>query len=183
MVIMVIKLTKVPTDLCTESVYGYQRPYMVTSGFVWLSWLSVVISGFLWLPEPVHGHQWFLWLSWLSIHQCFYGYHGYQWLYQWFPLVTRDCAWSPVVFMVIMVISGYQWFPVVTTACVLSPVVFMVISGYMHGYCDYQWLCMVISGHAWLSVVVCMATQVPYSSRFVQIQKPSKMCVLVWYAK
>ena len=28
--------------------------------FLWLSWLSVVISGFLWLPETVHGYQWFL---------------------------------------------------------------------------------------------------------------------------
>ena len=128
-------------------------------------------------------------------------------------MVARDCAWSPVVFMVIMVISGYQWlsvvisgFLMVTRDCAWSPVVFMVISGYMHGYCGYQWLCMVISGYIsvcmhgvcgyictvivviyawllWLSVVVCMATQVPCSSWFMQIQKPPKMCVLVWYAK
>ena len=115
MVIMVIKQTKVSTDLCIENlsvgsqclwlpetIHGHQCQWLL-----WLSWLSVVISGFLWLPEPVHGHQWFLWLSWLSVHQCFYGYHGYQWLS--------------------VVISG---FPI---ACAWSPVVFMVISGYMHG--------------------------------------------------
>ena len=133
MVIMVIKQTKVSTDLCIEnlsvvlrmvvSVYGYQRLYMVTSVFL----VIVVISG-----------------------------------YQWFSVVTRACTWSPVVFMVIMVISGYQWFPVVTRDCVWSPVVFMVImiiSGYQrlcmvtsgfYGYHGYQWLSVVICGFLWL---------------------------------
>ena len=139
MVIMVIKQTKVSTDLCIEnlsvvlrmvvSVYGYQRLYMVTSVFL----VIVVISG-----------------------------------YQWFSVVTRACTWSPVVFMVIMVISGYQWFSVVTRDCVWSPVVFMVImviSGYqwflwlpetVHGYHWFlwlSWLSVVISGFLWLPLL------------------------------
>ena len=79
MVIMVIKQTKVSTDLCIENLsvvldgsqclwlpatvhgdqwfYGYQWLSVVICGFLWL---SVVINGFLWLPETVYGHQWFM---------------------------------------------------------------------------------------------------------------------------
>ena len=38
-----------------------------------------------WLPEITDGYQ------------LFYGY-------QWFSMVTRDCAWSPVVVMVILLV-------------------------------------------------------------------------------
>ena len=98
------------------SVYGYQRPYMVTSGFY-----------------GYHGCQWLSAVSYAYQRLCmvasgFYGYHGYQ----WFPMVTIACAWSPVVFMVI---SGYAW---------LSVVICIVISDCMHGICGYmhgyQWL-------------------------------------------
>ena len=72
--------------------------------------------------------------------------------------------------MVIVVISGYAWLSVVyawllwlsVVIVVISGIcmVIVVISGYMHGYCGYQWLCMVISGYqclyAWLSVAICM---------------------------
>ena len=49
-------------------------------------------------------------------------------------MVTRDCAWLPVVFMVIMVISGYQWFSMVTSG--------------------YHWFSIVTRDCAWLSEIV-----------------------------
>ena len=98
---------------------------MVTSGFMVIVVISGYTSGFQWFPVVTRDRTWspvvFMVIvvisgyQWLSLVSCgyqrlcmvtsgFYGYHGYQ----WFPVVTRDCVWSPVVFMVIMVISGYQ---------------------------------------------------------------------------
>ena len=99
---------------------------MVTRDRTWSPVVLYGYHGYQWLSVVSYGYQ-----SLYMVTSGFYGYHGYQYA---------------SVFMVIIVISGYQWFPVVTIACVWSPVVFMVISRYMHGYCDYQWLCMVISG-------------------------------------
>ena len=48
--------------------------------------ISVVISGFLWLPKAVDGQQWLSWLSMVII--------SFRWL------LYRRCAWSPVVFYV-----------------------------------------------------------------------------------
>ena len=60
-------------------------------------------------------------------------------------MVIRECRWLPVVFMVIMVISGYQWFSMVTRSCIWSP---ESVDGYggfygYHGYHGYQWFSMV----------------------------------------
>ena len=101
---------------------------------IMVTWLSVVISGFLWLAEAVRGCRWLpvvlwlTWLSWLPVHgyqwfsmvsrgcawisrivggyQWFYGYHGYQWL-SMFSMVNRGCAW------ISRIVGGYQWLSLV----------------------------------------------------------------------
>ena len=109
----------------------------------------MVISGFLWLPETVHGYQWFLWLSWLSV--VFYGY-------QWFSMVTRDCAWLPVVFMVIMVISGFLWLSVVfygyQRLCMHGYQWFLFLSWLSVVFYGYHWFSIVTGDRAWLSKIV-----------------------------